>query len=314
MWGQMLDSAQVVGGSVLTLFLLMGVGFFLGRRGLLSGQTLSQLSFLLLYVVTPAIMIDTFLGQQRNAATVRQLLVAGGVLVGTYLLNMALLQLCFRRALQQERGVLRFAAIYGNTSFMGVPLILAVLGSGGMLATVTCMAVFNISIWSHGAWLMGGRAQISPRKMLLNPGVVGFAAAVLLFALAVPLPGPAVQAVGYVGSLNTPLAMVVIGAQMAAVDLPALVRSRTLYVVCAIKLLAVPVLTMLVLLPFRLDAVTYQAVAILAGCPVAGAAGLMCQLAGQDTALAARLVALSNLLSILTLPVVAVLAGQLAGG
>ena len=54
----MLEAFSVVGGSVLTLFLLMSAGFLFGRLGLLSGETLSQVSRILLYVVTPSIMID----------------------------------------------------------------------------------------------------------------------------------------------------------------------------------------------------------------------------------------------------------------
>ena len=309
-----LDSIRVVGGSVLTLFLLMGVGFFLGKRELLSRQTLAQLSTLLLYIVSPAIMIDTFLAEERNAPTLQQLLVAGAVLAATYALNMVLIPLCFRGAQVEERGVLRFAAIYGNTSFMGVPLILSVLGSQGMLVTVTCMAVFNISIWSHGVYLMGGRGQLSVKKMFFNPGVIGFAVAIALFLLDVELPLPAAETVGYIGSLNTPLAMVVIGAQMSAVDLGSIFREGRLYLASAVKLLAVPAVTMLVLLPFGLDSVTYQAVVILSGCPVAGATSLLCQLTGRDTALSARLVSLSTLLCILTLPLVAVAAARLGGG
>jgi len=76
----MLNSIQVVGSSVLTLFLMMAVGFILGKLGMLSKDTLSQLSKLLLCVVSPAIMVDTFLGEERTAASVRNLLIAGAVL------------------------------------------------------------------------------------------------------------------------------------------------------------------------------------------------------------------------------------------
>lgn len=308
----MLESVQVVVGSVLTLFLLMAVGFFLGRRELLSRQTLSQMSTLLLYVVSPAIMISTLLAEPNNAQTVRQLLMAGGALAGTFALNMLFIQLCFRRAQPGDRGVMRFASIYGNTSFMGIPLILAVIGSEGMLATVVCMAVFNVSTWSHGALLIGGREQVSLRRVLVNPGVIGFAIALALFALQVELPAPAADALGYLGELNTSLAMVVIGGQMAAVHLPSMFRERRLWGVCAVKLLAVPAITLLVLLPFRLPGVMYQTIAILAGCPVAGATSLFCQLGGKDTSLAARLVALSTLLSVVTLPLTAMAARLLS--
>lgn len=309
----MLHSIQVVGGSVLTLFLLMAVGFFFVKKGMLTKDALSQMSKLLLYVVTPCIMINTFVAEECNWKTVRTLLIAGSVLVGTYVLNMVLIQPWFRRASADDRGVLRFGSIYGNTGFMGIPLIQAVLGSVGMVPTVISLAIFNISTWTHGYVLIGGRKQLSAKRVLLNPGVIGFVIAIVLFAFGVKLPGPVASTVSFLGSLNTPLAMVIIGGQMAAVDFRELFRDRRLYAVSALKLLAIPAITMLVMLPFHLDPVIFTAVTILAACPTAGATSLFCQLSGKDPSLAARLVTVSTLLSIITLPLVSAVAGVLSG-
>ena len=76
----------------------------------------------------------------------------------------------------------------------------------------------------------------------------------------------------------------------------------------AVKLLAVPMLTALVLLPFRPDPVIYVAAVILAGCPTAGATSLFAQSMDKDAALAAQQVTLSTLLCVVTLPVMASLA------
>ena len=144
----MLQNLQVVAGSVLTLFLLMGVGFFFGRKGMLSEGTLSQLSRLLLYVVTPSIMITSF-EVERTPENTRQLLAAAAALVGTYALYMALSSLLFRCQDGHRRGVLRFAAIYGNTGFMGLPLIQSVMGDEAMMIAVMALAVFNIASWTQ---------------------------------------------------------------------------------------------------------------------------------------------------------------------
>ena len=56
----MLQELLVVAGSVLTLFLLMSVGFIFGKKGFLSENTLSRLSKLLLTAVIPATMVNVF--------------------------------------------------------------------------------------------------------------------------------------------------------------------------------------------------------------------------------------------------------------
>ena len=305
----MLNDLMVVAGSVLTLFFMMAVGYILGKRGFFTKQTLSQLSSLLLYIVAPAIMIDTFLAQEANAETLRLLLAAAAALIVTYVLNAVLIQFCFRRSGPEDRGVLRFAAIYGNTGFMGIPLIQAVLGNDGMITAVVCCAVFNVFIWTHGCRIMG--VSSSWKKALVNPGTVGLALALAFFFLPAELPSPLTSAISFVGSLNTPLAMIVIGAQMADVDLGSIFREGRLYVLSAVKLILVPLITMLVLVPFHLESNIYVGTAILAACPVAGASSLFCQLGGRDTSLSARLVTLTTLFSIVTLPLMGTLARTL---
>ena len=255
----MLNDLMTVGGSVLTLLIMMAVGFILGKMKVIDGRALTQMSNVLLCVVAPALMIDTFQNESRDSATVRGLLVSAAVLLAIYLLQGLLMVLFFRRSPGDSRGVSRFASIYGNVGFMGVPLIQSVLGSAGMATTVISLGVFNAGIWTHGMWLIGGKSRMSAKKVLLNPGVIGIVIAVLLYGVGLHLPAPAASAVSYIGSLNTPLAMVIIGAQMSAVDIPKLFRDSRLYGVTAIKLLLIPALVMLILLPFRIDPVIYVA-------------------------------------------------------
>lgn len=309
----MLDALLVVGGSVLTLFLLMSVGFVFGRMGLLSDAALSQVSRVLLYVVTPCIMLTSF-EVERTPENQAQLVTTLIAMAGVYALYMVLSAFLFPREGEAHRGIMRFAAVYGNTGFMGLPLIQSTLGDGAMMAAVVGLAVFNATSWTQGRALMGGRSEVSLKKVALNPGILGFAGGLLLYFTQWRLPGPVDSAVGYLGSMNTPLAMVVIGGQMAQADLAQVFSTKKLYLVSAVKLLIVPLLTAAVLLPFRIDPTVYVAAVILAGCPSAGATGLFAQSMGKDAAFGARQVTLSTLLCIITLPIMAVLAQLLAAG
>lgn len=308
----MIHDLITVGGSVVTLFLLMAVGFVLAKLKVLTKPTLGEMSRVLMYLVCPAIMIDILASETRSWETAQVMLIAGAALVGTYVLNMLLIQLCFRKKTADQRGVLRFASIYGNTGFMGIPLIQAVLGDSAMMIAATSLVVFNLSTWTHGAVLIGGKERASLKKALLNPGTIGFVIALVIFAGGISLPGPVADAVGYIGSLNTPLAMLIIGGQMAAVDLKSILKDTRLYVSALLKLLILPLITMLVLLPLGLEPIIVVAVTILAACPTAGATSIMSEMMGKDASLAARLVTLSTLFCVITLPVVAAIARMLA--
>ncbi len=307
----MMQDISLVTGSVLTLFLVMGVGYALAKLGMLAQSTLPQLSKILLYAVTPAIMVDCF-QVERTLEMDRQLLEAGGVLVGIYLLYIVLGQLCFRRRPPEEQGVMRFSAIYGNTGFMGLPLIDAVLGDEAMMITVIAIGVFNLASWTHGVACIGGKENSSLRKAVLNPGVLSFAVALVLYLARVDLPWPVGNAAKDLADLNTPLAMIVIGAQMASADLKETFRDVRLYLVSAVKLLVMPAITILVLLPLHLNGIIFTTLVILSGCPTGGSSSLFCQMLNRDSSLAAKQVTFSTLLCIVTLPLVT-LAARILG-
>lgn len=309
----MLHELILVAGQVLTLFLMMGVGFFLVKRGSLNAVGLSQMSHILMYVVTPCVVVDALLGPQCTPDLLHAILWCLAALAASYAVYFLLTLPLFPRAEADTRAPLRLSAIYSNTGFMGIPLIRGVLGEEAMIYCIVALVVFNVVTWTHGAVVMGGRENASLKKAILNPGVLGAAAGFFLFFTGLSLPGPAASAINYLGSLNTPLAMVVIGGQMASASLVETFRRPTLYAASALKLLLVPLLTALVLLPFGLDGLIYQTLVILSACPTAGIVGLFAQQFRRDTVTAAQMITLSTLLSILTLPLVAVAARALAG-
>ena len=103
----MLANLLTVTGQVATLFLMMGVGFVLGRTGKLTEAGQGQMSYLLLYVVCPCVMVDSFL-VEATPELKRELLLGGGILLVIYLLSLALALPFFRRQDADGRDILRF--------------------------------------------------------------------------------------------------------------------------------------------------------------------------------------------------------------
>ena len=300
----------LVAAQVGTLFLLMVVGYVLARLGHFSHVTQAQATTLLMYVVTPCLIVDTL----QMSPTPELLRVMGqclAVVMLTYLAFALLVGLFFRRQAADTRAVLRFGAVYGNTGFMGLPLVQGVLGDPGMIFAIVGQVAFNLLVWSHGVLVMGERRSFSIRKLIVNPGILGSAVGIALFLLDLRLPGPVGQGVEFLGSMNTPLAMVIIGAQMASADLPATFRNPRLYLAAALKLIALPLLTAAVILPLSLDPVMYIAVVILAATPTAGTTAMFSQLFHRDVATAAQLITLTNLCCLITLPCCAALSALL---
>jgi len=307
----MIERFIVVLGQLSTLFLLMGVGFVLTRLRLLTERGTKEMSALLVNVVTPCVIIGAF-PATPDPALLGELGRLAVALTLCYIAYALAAQLFFRGSEPGHRGLLRFGCVYGNVGFMGIPLLQAVLGQEALVVAAITLAVYNVMAFTHGAVLVGGKEALSPRKAVLNPGVIGVAIGLPLFLTGAVLPGPVARTVSFLGDLNTPLAMVVIGAQLARADLGAVLRETRPYAVAGVKLLLIPLLTAGVLLPFGLSPMFYIAAVILAATPTAGYTSIFAERYGGDTAQAAQLVSLGHLLSVVTLPLMAVVAEALA--
>lgn len=302
----MVENLIIVAEQVGVLFLLMAVGFVLGKLNWLEEKTTSQMSTLLLYVVAPCVVIHS-LQVEFTPQLMSALLWGCLFLLFQYVALILVSQLTCRRLPRESRSVLRFAQVYSNNVFMGLPLLQAVLGQAASVFVVPSMVAFQLFQWTHGVSLMGGR--LSLKRAVVNPGIISIIIGFFFFLTRITLPPVIADAVTFLGNMNTPMAMVIIGCQMARADLKATFTRPRLYAISAIRLFLSPVVTLLIMLPFRgVDPDLFCALVILSAAPVAGVTSILAQQFKQDTAAAAQVITLSTLFSLLTLPLFAVLA------
>ncbi|MEG0441913.1 MAG: AEC family transporter, partial [Oscillospiraceae bacterium] len=169
-------------GQVITLFLLMGVGFLLGKRKKITTEGAGQMTFLLLYVVAGCVMVRA-MQTEKNPELLRDLAIAAAVTVALYVVYALVSLLFFRKQPPDTRDPLRFGVVYGNIGFMGLPLITAILGETSVIFAAVGFVAFQVGNWTHGVLLMGGREQATAKKAILNPGVIALCIGLPLFLL-----------------------------------------------------------------------------------------------------------------------------------
>ncbi|MDR1564400.1 MAG: AEC family transporter, partial [Oscillospiraceae bacterium] len=174
----MTGSLWQVASQVLTLFLLMGVGFAMTKRRLLNEEGRRQMTTLVMDIVTPCVIINAFTSNFESGLP-GKLLIGFAAAILAHVIGIAVSVLLFHRQTPEDRGVLRFSVIYSNCGYMGLPLINAVLGSGALIYGAAYIAVFNAFLWTHGLLSMSkGKGQrLSLVKVFVNPGTIGIAAA-----------------------------------------------------------------------------------------------------------------------------------------
>lgn len=308
----MIQSALTIADKVLVLFLLIGVGYACAKFGVITKRGVRQMTTLLLYIVTPCVIIASF-QTDKSEVSVGSLAVSAGVSVLTMTASVIFSYLFFRKEPPQRRKVMRFGAIYSNSGFMGLPLVQAMLGTKGVMYASIYITVFNIIVWTHGYVMMSGGGKITVKKLFLNPGSIGLIIGLPLYLFSLRLPEAAGTAVHSLADLNTPLAMIVIGGHIASVHFKDLFTDTGAYKAAGARLLLMPALSMLLLWIVKPEFTIFTACLIQASAPIAANTVLFSTEFGGDSVLASKAVSISTLLSIITMPIFTVLAGVITG-
>ena len=303
----MIGNFLIVAQQVAILFVLMGFGAVMRRRGFFKDNAIDGIVNVLLLVVTPCLIVDVF---QRpfDPSMLKGLGVAFALAVLIHVVLIVLSRFVVRHRDENVRRPLRLAAVFSNAGFMGIPLEQAILGDAGVFYGVVYIVVFNLFMWSWGLKTMSG--GMNRLKMWVNPGTVGLALGAPLFFLSVKLPAVIGVPVHHMANLNTPLAMIVIGYALAGAEFGKVLRTGSVYVATAVRLVACPLLAIAALYPFRaaLDRNMMLAMVIAASAPVAAMVSMFAAKFGRDVDVSVAVVSGTTLLSILTMPVVIALA------
>jgi predicted permease len=300
-------SFGVPASQVAIMFILIALGWAAFRLRWIGSESVKGMTNLLLYLVSPSVTILAF---QRpfDADRLRTMGIVFVIDLLAFALTIALANLLFSRRLVPDAGqrtALRFGTVYSNAGFIGIPLAQAILGNDGVFYTVAFIAAFTVMVWTHGAGLFGGDRDPLARRLrrvLLNPGIVSMLVALPLFVASVRLPSPVSDALGYLASMNTPLSMVVVGVNLAAFSLRTVFSDRLVWLGTLARNVLVPAVFLALLGPLPIDPVARLAILISVSAPVGAFLVIFSVRHDRDTRFATRLLCLSTLLSVVTLP------------
>ena len=297
----MLNDFFTVAGQVVTLFLLIGVGVLCAKLKLLSEAGVKALANLVLYVATPCVIVKSCI-RDFDVSMLWGFLVVVAVAAVTHGLLILLARVVFRDREEDRRRVLRCATVFSNAGYMAIPLQQAILGDEGVFYCAAYVIVFNVFLWTYGYAEMSGERKLSLRQIVLNPGVIGVVVGLLLFVLPIPVPTLLTDAIGHLAALNTPIPMLIIGFYLAQTDLLAALKDGRGWLCIALRLVAVPLVTLGGLLLCGVGGDLLTSCMICIATPVATSCTMFATRFDRQPTLSVNLVSLSTLLSVVTLP------------
>ncbi len=294
------------------LMILAAVGFCAHKGNLFTEKTARACNGLLFYIVTPSVICHSFIKLERSEETLSLL---GWALLGGFLFHFAgviVTRFLFNRS--PAAAVYKYASMYGNMGYMGIPLSQAVLGSTGVFICSVMVFIFNMFCFTHGAAIMdrGKNGGINLKKMLVNPGTIGLAMGLPIFLLDISLPSVIYQPLTHLANLNTPIAMLMLGTYLAATKLGQIFTIKENYLVALIKLILLPAATIGTAFLIGVRGDLLVGFALMSCVPTASNTVMFAAQFEQDTGRAGMTIALNNLVSVFTMPIWIALAQSLA--
>lgn len=308
-----MDAFLTVALKVLAMLIMMAVGWLITKKGVMSERGTSEITWILLNIVTPCLIISSFASVKPGEISSFSLVLSALTAALAIGMGIVLSLFFFKKEKEERKKVLRFAMIYSNAGFMGMPLITGVLGDNGVIYGSFFIAVFNLICWTFGYHMMSGGAKIPKRKIFFNPGTIGLLIGLPMYIFGFRLPEIVMTPIDAFTGLNTPLAMLVVGTYIAKVKFKEFVSDIEIYKVSLLRLVILPVILIGVLCLIRPEYNLFVSTTIQACAPTAANCVLFAVMFGADARLASKTVAATTLLSVITMPLIIILSQFLAG-
>lgn len=303
-----MELALITAQQVIILFLLIGCGFAAVKTGVLKQEGKQTLSNLLLYLVVPAMIVHSYM-MEFSEEILHNLLAAFGMSVLAILIGTVITLLLTARRKDRRAPIFRFACVFSNAAYMGFPLISALFGAEGLLYASAYVTVFNILLWTMGYGMVSGSSNPKEvaRSLLHTPVLYAMVVGLAVYLLQIPVPNLIAQPIDLLSGMNTPLSMLITGMLIAAGDLKSIVCDRHIWKLAALRMVLIPAVCVAVFALLGFHGMSAQVVLLLECCPAAAITSVFAVQFGHEERFAAGSVVLTTLLSIVTLPLCALI-------
>ncbi len=291
------------------MFLIILVGIICYRVKLVDKEMNKKLSDLVLMLINPILIIVSY-QRKFEAALLKGLLISLILAIITHMIAILIAQLMIRGKKHKSDLVIeRFAVIYTNCGFIGIPLANGLFGSEGVFYITAYMTIFNLLVWTHGLMSMTGKSdRKSFGKALVSPAVLATITGFVLFVCRIMLPGTVNEALTYLGNMNTPMAMLVAGITIAQTDIRGLLGKVRIYYISFLRLLFVPVIMIFIFRWFDIPQMVYLTSIVAAACPTAAFINLISIKYDKNYLYASEIFAMTTIFSLGTIPLVMMIA------
>lgn len=328
----------VIARCMIKLFIVLVLGFVLYKFDILDGRTSKKLSSLVVKVTAPLWIISTALSASTQNRLGVLLLFGAGILMYIGFILFAKLITWILHINPKDRPLYECMLVFSNNSFMGFPVLQSVLGDESVFYSSMLHFSFNIFIYTYAVYCFEkaaatgvtdaaasktGRRHSGTDKpevgrnrkekvkeflhALVTPGFILILLALIIFVAGIRDDGIVYETCYMIGNVTSVLSMLVLGATFAQYPVKESLSDIRSYGFALIRLLVIPVVTLLICRLLRVNDYYTAIATITNGMPVASMVVMMANEHNADTKIVTRNIVVTTAMSLLTIPLVVAL-------
>lgn len=303
---------STVFSQVMILMLMIATGFVAAKAKIMTAEGARCCTDIALIIVTPCVIIKSLI-REYSKEIMKSLTLAFIITLLVQVLMILLSYIILHSKDKARERVLRFGTIFANCGFMSLPLQQVILGADGTLYGSAYIIMFNLVIWSYGVFLISGdKRYIKPKKLFINPGIIGLALGLVIFIFSIPVPKILYSTIDYISAIYTPLPMLIIGYHLAQNSIKTAFKDAKCLFAVLLRMIVYPLAVLGFLYILGVRETLLVSVIISVSAPVAAITTMFSSKYGADTPLSVDMVSLSTVAAAVTMPLVITLAQLLA--
>ena len=229
---------------LISMMLMALVGYILVKTGILGQPDSRVISLLLVYVLQPCLVLRSL--QIELTPDRLHGFIFGGIFASLTMVFSIFFSELAKRRLNLD-GVDRATLVYSNVGNLTMPLVSMALGPDMVFYCSVFQIPFHTFIWTHGISIIRGDRKLNLRKIFLNPSIIALITALILLITQTPIPPVIDSAVKGFQDMVAASSMMLVGMVIAGSDLRSVFANKKSYLISFLRLIALPVLSMLLL-------------------------------------------------------------------
>lgn len=281
-------------------FIIMLIGYFLAQKNIWDEKTVDSISWAVVNICSPALIISGAVGEKMEMQTVIESM---KIAVGVYLVLLVLGIVMPYILRDKENKSYTIMTVFGNIGFMGFPLIEAMYGKSALIVVTIFNVIYNILMYTYGIIVISGKKfEKADLRKFINPGIIACIVQFMIYFNDFSMPDFGVRCLTMISNMTAPLSMMVIGASVVGLSVMKLFTDFRLVLFSLFRMIIIPMIFYFILSIFIKDQMILGICLVMLSVPVGSMTVIVARQYKGDYETASRGVAITTLLSVMTMP------------